>query len=151
MNTDNMSVKIAQTDREIEDCFPIMCELRPHLQRADFLKTIRDMERVGYKLAYLSVGDYPVAVAGYRVKRMLCCKPFLYVDDMVTTANERSRGYGTALLAWLIERAREEGCAQLHLDSGIQREDTHRFYKRNGLVVSGLHFRIDVKSDDGAS
>jgi GNAT superfamily N-acetyltransferase len=147
---DDLNLKIARTDEEIEACFPVMAELRPHLQRADFLKTIRDMEHHGYTLAFLSAGDRILAVAGYRIKRMLCCEPFLYVDDLVTTATERSRGYGTTFLAWLIEQAREEGCTQLHLDSGIQREDAHRFYKKNGLIVSGLHFRTDVKPTSGA-
>jgi GNAT superfamily N-acetyltransferase len=138
-------VKIARTDEEVEACFPAMSELRPHLQRAAFLSTIRDMERQGYALAFLSVDERPVAVAGYRVTHMLCCGQFLYVDDLVTTARERSRGHGATLLAWLVERAREHGCAQLHLDSGIQREDAHRFYKAQGLAISAFHFRIDVE------
>jgi len=82
---------------------------------------------------------------GLRIKRLLCCEPFLYVDDLVTTTAERSHGHGARFLAWLIEQARNEGCSQLHLDSGVQREDAHRFYAKNGMVVSGLHFRIDVK------
>ena len=148
---DNLKPRIARTDDEITACFPVMLELRPHLRREHFLKTIRDMERDGYKLAFLLGGDRVVAVAGYRVKRMLCCEPFLYVDDLVTTADDRSLGYGAMFLAWLMEQAREEGCTQLHLDSGVQREDAHRFYKRNGMVVSGLHFRIDVETKAGIS
>ena len=146
-----LNIRVARTDGEIDDCFPVMAELRPHLQRADFLRTIRDMERDGYKLAFLSVGDRILAVAGYRVKRMLCCEPFLYVDDLVTTAGERSHGYGAKFLAWLADRTREEGCTHLHLDSGIQREDAHRFYKQNGMVLSGLHFRMDVMPNAGSS
>jgi len=34
---------------------------------------------------------------------------------------------------------------ELHLDSGLQREDAHRFYKKSEMVVSGLYFRVDVK------
>jgi GNAT superfamily N-acetyltransferase len=139
-----LNLTLAQTDEEIEACFPVMAELRPHLRREDFLKTIRGMERDGCKLAFLSDGGRILAVAGYRIKRMLCCEPFLYVDDLVTTSSERSRGHGATFLAWLMDRAREEGCTQLHLDSGVQREDAHRFYKRNGMAISGFHFRIDV-------
>jgi GNAT superfamily N-acetyltransferase len=140
-----LTINFARTDDEIEACFPVMAELRPHLRPDNFLGTIRKMEREGYKLAYLSDGDRVLAVAGYRIKRMLCCDPFLYVDDLVTTASARSRGHGARVLTWLVERAREEGCSQMHLDSGVQREDAHRFYKRNGMVLSGFHFRIDVR------
>jgi GNAT superfamily N-acetyltransferase len=142
---DGLTLKIAGTDQEIDACFPVMTELRPHLKRDSFVKTIREMERDGYRLAFLADSERILAVAGYRVKRMLCCEPFLYVDDLVTTASERGRGHGARFLTWLVEEARREGCAQLHLDSGLQREDAHRFYRKNGMVVSGLHFRVDVR------
>jgi len=142
---DDLTPEVARTDLEIEACFPVMAELRPHLKRDGFVKTIREMERDGYKLAFLSDGGRVLAVAGYRIKRMLCCEPFLYVDDLVTTAAERSHGHGARFLAWLIEQARNEGCSQLDLDAGVESEDAHRFYAKNGMVVSGLHFRIDVK------
>lgn len=138
-------VKIARTDEDVQACFPVMAELRPHLQRSTFPSTIREMEGQGCTLAFLSVDERPVAVAGYRVTYMLYCGRLLYVDDLVTTAHERSRGHGATLLAWLVERARERGCAQLHLDSGVQREDAHRFYKTQGLAISAFHFRIDVE------
>jgi GNAT superfamily N-acetyltransferase len=66
-------------------------------------------------------------VAGYRVGENLAWGKFLYIDDLVTDDSERSRGCGRALLAWLREEAQRQGCAQLHLDSGKQRLDAHRF------------------------
>jgi GNAT superfamily N-acetyltransferase len=63
------------------------------------------------------------------------------VDDLVTLPEARSRGCGAKLLGWLHELARAEGCAQLHLDSGMARRDAHRFYEREGLERSGYHFR----------
>ena len=35
-------------------------------------------------------------------------------------------------------------CDQLQLDSGVQREQTHRFYFREGLTINCYHFRIDL-------
>jgi len=86
-------------------------------------------------------------VAGFRVLENLFCGRFLYVDDLVTAAAQRCRGHGAALLAWLRDEARRAGCAQLHLDSGLQRRDAHRFYEREGLPVTSYHFACAV---DGA-
>lgn len=69
----------------------------------------------------------------------------MYVDDLVTVSTERSKGHGKALLEWLQDRARADGCAELHLDSGMQRTDAHRFYERNGVHVSGYHFRVQLE------
>lgn len=121
-----------------------MAELRPHLEPSEFVSTVRGMEGEDYRLAYLSEGGSPVCVAGFRFETRLWCGRILYVDDLVTAAKERSKGYGAAILEWLQEAARKEGCAELHLDSGRWREDAHRFYRAHGLEDSSLHFRIEV-------
>lgn len=81
-----------------------------------------------------------VAVAGFRLGDNLAWGHFLYIDDLVTRAKYRSNGYGKGLLDWLREYAKQEGCQQLHLDSGLQRKDAHRFYEREGLKSEGFHF-----------
>jgi GNAT superfamily N-acetyltransferase len=141
-----MKVEVAVTDTQTDACYPVMRELRPDLQREAFVGIVRDMQRDGYVLAYLGSSETVLGVAGFRIKRTLFCDRFLYVDDLVTVAAERSKGYGKILLEWLADRARVEGCAQLHLDSGIHREDAHRFYQQNGLAIAGYHFRRDLES-----
>lgn len=139
-----MNIKVAETDHEIRSCFPVISELRPHLPETSFVPTIREMEREGYHLAFLPVSGRPVCVAGFRFETRLWCGRILYVDDLVTTATERSHGYGAAMLEWLKKSAKERGCSELHLDSGVQRKDAHRFYRKQGLEDSALHFRIEV-------
>ena len=48
------------------------------------------------------------------------------------------------ILDWLAEHARSQGCGQLHLDSGTERTDAHRFYEREGFCASSLHFRREL-------
>ena len=92
-----MKVEVAITDAEIDACYPSMQELRPHLQRETFVEIVRDMQRDGYVLAYLGNAQTVYSVAGFRIKRTLFCDRFLYVDDLVTTSAERSKGYGKIL------------------------------------------------------
>jgi GNAT superfamily N-acetyltransferase len=47
---------------------------------------------------------------------------------------------GSFLLAALVERAKQSGCAVLDLDSGLQRLDAHRFYEREGFERTSFHF-----------
>lgn len=136
-----MEPRFALTDAEIAACYPVMAELRPYVQREDFVRRIRSQQAGGYELAYLEDGGTPVAVAGFRMGENLAWGRFLYVDDLVTAATHRSRGYGATLLRWLHDLARARGCQQLHLDSGVQRKDAHRFYQREGMTLSSYHFR----------
>lgn len=135
-----MNICIAETDTEIAACFPIMRELRPHIQEDEFVPRIKHQQKDGYRLVFIKDGNTVVAVAGIRIGENLAWGRFLYVDDLVTSANHRSNGYGTNMLIWLREYALDEGCHQLHLDSGMHREDAHRFYVREGMSKAGIHF-----------
>lgn len=122
-----------------------MAQLRPHLDEGAFIEQVlRQREEDGYRLVYVETDREIVAVAGFRVTEMLSRGRFLYVDDLVTHEGHRSQGYGARLLAWLASEARREGCQQLDLDSGLGRERAHRFYEREGLDPTALHFAFEL-------
>ena len=139
-----MTVRLAETDPEIAACFPVVHQLRPHLDADSFLVRVRGQGRAGYRLAYVEAGGRPVAVAGFRIFETLYSGRVLNVDELVTLDSERSRGHGAKLLRWLRERAEAESCDSFELDSGVQRADAHRFYEREGLKVSAYHFSVPV-------
>lgn len=139
-----MNIYIATTDAEVTACYPVMRELRPHLAEEEFLSRVRGQESAGYRLAYIQESTGMVAVAGFRVAENLAWGRFLYVDDLVTLPRHRSMGHGAKLLSWLKERSVIEGCEQMHLDSGVQRKDAHRFYEREGMTMTSLHFAEKV-------
>lgn len=132
-------------DAQILAAGDVMRQLRTAIAPQDYLATVRRMMAEGYRQAALTDADGVVrAVAGFRIFEMLYVGRMMYVDDLSTDAGSRSRGHGRALLAWLKQYAKAQGCAQLHLDSGVQREQAHRFYFREGMTVNCFHFRTDV-------
>jgi len=144
------SIRIARTDEEIAACFPAMRELRDRLDLDEFMNRVRNTNRSGtYSLVYRLEGSRVVAVAGFRILENFAWGRFLYVDDLVTMADARSKGHGAAILRWLEIYAAEHGCAALHLDSGMHRRDAHRFYDREGFARTSIHFAkpIDENRD----
>jgi hypothetical protein len=139
-------IAIARTDSEIERCSAVMRELRPHIPAADFLKRVKRQAKQGYHLAFLEVRGKVRAVAGYRFCDSLAWGRFLYVDDLVSGSSDRSRGYGGALLNWLVEEAVKAGCQELHLDSGVQRFGAHRFYLAKRMDITCHHFALSLTS-----
>jgi GNAT superfamily N-acetyltransferase len=135
----------ATTDAEILATRDLMCDLRPNLQPDSYLSTVRRlMQTNGYNLASLVDEGAVRAVAGYRFMEMLYCGSILYVDDLITDERLRSKGFGKSMMDWLKEEARAKNCDQLHLDSGVQRENTHRFYFRERLTINCYHFRVTL-------
>jgi GNAT superfamily N-acetyltransferase len=122
-----------------------MKELRPHLELPDFLKQVqRQQQQFNYQIVYLQIDGEIRAVAGFRISESLAWGKFLYVDDLVSKSEDRSKGYGGELFNWLIDYARTENCQQLTLDSGVQRFAAHRFYLRQRMEITSHHFTIKL-------
>jgi GNAT superfamily N-acetyltransferase len=139
-------IVLAKEDEEIESCYPLMAELRPHIGPDEFLRSVKRLGDVaGYRLSYLTDGEVK-AVAGFRITETLAWGRFLGLDDLVAKRGERSKGYGGALFDWLVAFAKREGCGQLHLDSRVQRFDAHRFYLRKGMIIECHHFSMKLKT-----
>ena len=135
----------ATTDNQIRRCFPVMAQLRPHLGEAEFVTRVRKQQRDGYELAFLSDRRIVKAVAGYRFSESLSWGKFIYVDDLVTGERFRSQGFGRRLFAWLVKLARDRGCDQFHLDSGVQRFGAHRFYLEDRMDIVAHHFAMKLR------
>ena len=149
------NIFLAKDDDQIRSCYPVMAELRPHVQPDEFLARVkRQQEIAGYKLAYITaqatgseenaVGEVK-AVAGFRISESLAWGKYVYVDDLVSKSDERSKGYGGALFDWLVEHAKENNCDQFHLDSAVHRFAAHRFYLLKRMSIECHHFGLTLK------
>lgn len=140
-----MHIQLTETDVDIERCFPIMVQLRPHQTLSTFTEQVkRQQEQSGYHLVCLEGRGAIKAVAGFRIHEMLSRGRFLYIDDLITDTDERSKGYVSTLFDWLVAYARAHNCDHLELDSGVERAGAHRFYFQKRMQISGFHFRIKL-------
>jgi len=137
-------VKIAKSADEISGCFRVMKQLRETLTPEEFNARMPIQQAEGYQIAFLLSEEQIVAVAGFRIIHMLSSGKTLYVDDLVTDAASRSRGFGEAILKWLIEFARSSGCQTFSLDSGVHRRRAHHFYFAQGMHISDFHFELSL-------
>ncbi len=137
-----MQVHIARDEQELKRIAPVMLELRDHFDTEGLLAQIRLQQQDGYQVAYVEEDGEVLAVAGFVITSKLAWHKHLYVDDLVTAAARRSRGAGSCLMDWLKQYAIDNGCRQLHLDSGVQRFRAHRFYLREGFDINSHHFAI---------
>jgi GNAT superfamily N-acetyltransferase len=137
-----MLIQLAETDAELEKCFPVLLQLRPHLEFVSFLDQVRRQQEQGYQLAFLEEADVLHGVIGFRIGENLAWGKYLYVYDLVVDENVRSRGYGQHLFEWVASFGREANCIELHLDSGVQRYEAHRFYLNQRMKIASHHFSL---------
>lgn len=130
---------------EIERVFPVMKELRTHLDLDEFKRLVMLAHTAdGYRLVSLDRGGKSVAVMGYRILHDLVHGSHLYVDDLVTAKDHRSKGYGAQLLRFAEAEARRLGLTGLRLCTGIDNEAAKKFYEREGWAVRSVAFKKKV-------
>ena len=140
-----MHISPATTDAQIAATFDVMAQLRPHLSRDAYVPLIRKMIATERFHLVAAIDEERVrAVAGYRYMDMLYCGRMMYVDDLVTDEQARSRGYGKGLIDWLKREARDGGCVAVELISNVRRKDAHRFYFREGFAIEAFHFSVGL-------
>ncbi len=137
-----MKVKLATTDSDLLRAGRVLVQLRTAFDLQTLVAQIRSQYAHGYRVVFVEENSQVLCVAGYVVGHKLAWGKHIYIDDLVTATAYRSRGAGRFLIDWFKEHAREIGCAQIHLDSGVQRERAHRFYEREGFVFTSRHFSI---------
>ncbi len=138
-------ISIATSIQDMTDCYPVIQELRSHLELPAFIAQVqRQQQQFGYQLVSLTVAGSIESVAGFRVSESLAWGKFLYVDDLIVRSDTRSQGYGGELFNWLTDYARSQNCQQLTLDSGVQRFAAHRFYLNHRMEITSHHFTLKL-------
>ncbi|MEK5392658.1 GNAT family N-acetyltransferase [Margalitia sp. FSL K6-0131] len=124
------TIKELKNQQEWKDAFQVMKQLRTHLDEESFLQLVQEaVEKEGYKLAALYDYDKIVAVTGFMPMITLYNGKFIWVCDLVTDSENRSKGYGEALLSYVHRWAKENSYDIVSLSSNLQRIDAHRFYE----------------------
>ena len=131
---------LAGSREQVADCFDVMSELRPDLTPEAFVERVQVQKKHGYQLLIASVEGKVIGCAGFSIGHKLAWGKHLYIDDLVTAQKHRSSGAGKAMLEWLENFARDHGCGQIHLDSGVQRFAAHKFYLREDYSIASHHF-----------
>jgi ribosomal protein S18 acetylase RimI-like enzyme len=68
----------------------------------------------------------------------------MYIPELIVSQNYHSNGIGKKLINSSIEFGKEKKCHRIRLESGNQRIDSHKFYKRLGFETSSIFFTKDL-------
>ena len=138
-------IKIAESENEIENCYAVMSELRPHLSLEDFTaQVLRQMKASNFRLVYLEDSEKIKAVGGIRIAEWLAGGKSLEIEDLAAKSGERSKGYGGKLFDWIIEYAKSENCGEVRLVSHVKRYAAHRFYLNKRMNIIAHYFSLEL-------
>lgn len=133
-----------EKDTEISVCFALMQQLRSDLKHKDFNQQVSSQIKEGYHLFCMQKSSEIVALCGCWVRTNLAWGKHLYIDDLISSEHKRSLGYGKEMMEYVIKFAKEQGCQEIHLDSGVQRFQAHKFYLREDFKIGSHHFSKEL-------
>ncbi|EDP57564.1 GNAT family N-acetyltransferase [Vibrio sp. AND4] len=143
-----MEVQFLEKDSDYEPVLEVLLQLRPSYNLDTLSAQIEKQKSNGYQVVYVKSSEGILAAAGFNVGEKLAWGKHIYIEDLVTNAQFRSRGVGKFIVDWFKAYALESGCEQIHLDSGVQRFSAHKFYLREGFNIASHHFSMVKIQDD---
>jgi GNAT superfamily N-acetyltransferase len=137
-------VKI-QNREELERCFPVMKELRPHLNEQEYLEIYRHAHAMdGYEIAAMEHKGEIVALMGYRILYDFVRGRHLYIDDLVSMEKMRSKGLGAEMLKQAEVIAKNLNCKSMRLCAVLENELGIKFYEKNHWTKRAYAFTKKV-------
>jgi GNAT superfamily N-acetyltransferase len=118
--------------REWAATLPLIVQLRPHLDSAEFLRRIERQSYSGYELVGAFRDGRLIGVLGMRPVHTLMRGPHLHIDDIVVDEPERKSGGGRALMDFAQDDARARGMVAVFLDA---KPNAIGFYQTLGFAL----------------
>ena len=123
-------IKELTTENQWREAFPLVKQLRTHLHEDEYVSLVQSaVNEHHYRIFGVWDGDVLKGVVGFMPMTTLYYGSFIWICDLVTDENARSKGYGKGLLNFVEVYAKEHGFTKVALSSGLQRQDAHRFYE----------------------
>jgi ribosomal protein S18 acetylase RimI-like enzyme len=126
--------------KELDDVYEVLSQLREELSFKEFDDLVYDMQHMEYKMIGLFEREKLITYAGVAVQTNFYHKRHLYIFDLVTDKEYRGKGYAKEMMEYLLIYAKTAMCESIVLSSGLQREEAHRFYKREGFSKKSFLF-----------
>ena len=132
--------------KELDTIYEVLVQLRPALSFKEFDDLVYDMREMSYKMIGLFERGKLITYAGVAVQTNFYHKRHLYVFDLVTDKEYRSKNYGYEMLDYLEVYAKTAMCENIVLSSGLERESAHKFYEKNGFSKKSFVFLKEVSA-----
>jgi GNAT superfamily N-acetyltransferase len=126
---------------EMLQTLDVLKELYPSLTPENYLADLKEMlpnNRYGQVAVF--DGDTCIGVSGYWIGTKLWCGKYLEIDNLVVSAKVRSKGVGKMIFDYLAEKAQQEECSMVSLDSYTSNFKAHKFFYNEGFAPKGFHF-----------
>ncbi len=143
-----LKIREARSDADYYIAYPIIRQLFPQLDMQTFARRVFIARATGYRMFMGEVDGTVVGVIGVVANHNLHDGFVTYIEHVVIDKKHRGRSYGSQLIEFAEDRAREEGCYLIELDTDIGAERAAKLYESSGYQKSGDYYFKQLREDN---
>ncbi len=145
----SLVIREARSDADYYAAYPIIRQLFPQLDMQTFARRVFVARSTGYRMFMGALDNTVVGVIGVVANHNLHDGFVTYIEHVVIDKKFRGRGYGSELIKFAEDRAREEGCYLIELDTDIGADRAAKLYENSGYQKSGDYYTKQLREDPG--
>lgn len=136
-----MIVKELTTLEEMLAQYPLITQLYPSLMKETYAANLKEMlPNNGYIQVAVFDEENCLGLCGCWIGTKLWCGKYLEIDNLVVNKAHRSQGIGKLLFDYITQKATDEQCSMIALDSYTSNFKAHKFFYNDGFSPKGFHF-----------
>jgi len=136
-----MTVRELTTKAEMLIHISVLQELYPSLTLEQYDHDLSEMlPNNRYFQVAVFEGANCLGISGIWIGTKLWCGKYLEIDNLVVSEKFRSKGVGKLMFDYIVEKAKNEGCSMISLDSYTANFKAHKFFYNEGFGPKGFHF-----------
>jgi GNAT superfamily N-acetyltransferase len=143
----NLDIREARSDADYHAAYPIIRQLFPQLDMQTYARRVFVARATGYRMFMGTLKGQIVGVIGVIANHNLHDGFVTYIEHVVVDKKHRGHGYGSELIRFAEERAREEGCYLIELDTDMGAERAAKLYESSGYQKSGDYYFKQLRED----
>lgn len=118
----------------------VLQDLYPTITLDEYSTDLDQMLPHNYGQVAVFEDDVCLGISGYWVGTKLWCGKYLELDNIVVRKEARSKGVGQVIFDYLKNKAMQENCHMMSLDSYTSNYKAHKFFYNNDFAPKGFHF-----------
>ena len=142
-----LEIREARSDADYHAAYPVIRQLFPQLDMQTYARRVFVARATGYRMFMGTVEGKIVGVIGVIANHNLHDGFVTYIEHVVVDKKFRGHGYGSDLIRFAEQRAREEGCFLIELDTDIGADRAKNLYEKSGYQKSGDYYFKQLREE----
>jgi ribosomal protein S18 acetylase RimI-like enzyme len=142
-------IREARSDTDYYAAYPIIRQMFPYLDMQTYSRRMFVARATGYRLFLGEKDNVVVGTIGMTNDHNLHDGFVTYIEYVVVDGKHRGKGYARQLVEFAQERAIEEGCNVIELETNndMEAEIAMRLYEKIGFKKSGYYYCKSLREE----